>query len=123
MSFNPTAEQIAEHDRRNRASAFAPRTCEGCGCDDEHACTDPVTGGPCAWIIKSADGWRALCSVCARVLVTVSAETRSDFQNLDVRASVVLALEVFEAPPPMIALATEGDIDLAIRDIRRAAGL
>ena len=46
--------------------------CEGCGCTDESACIDMVLGAPCVWIIRSEDGRRALCSVCAKVRDAVS---------------------------------------------------
>jgi hypothetical protein len=76
QSFVPTAAQIAEHDRRNRAQARAtelhpnpdpnaPRICEGCGCTDTDACLDPATGETCFWV-EGFDG--DICSICFRVL-------------------------------------------------------
>jgi len=80
--------------------------CEGCGCDDEHACDDPVLGTPCSWVVVSGDGTRALCSVCARILCSVSSKTRGDFQGMTFRSRVRRELAALEiADEPLVVLA------------------
>lgn len=37
--------------------------CIGCGCDDEHACTD-LLGDACSWVQQSGSGRRGVCSQC-----------------------------------------------------------
>lgn len=115
MSFNPTAEQIAEHDRRNRASAFAselhphpnplaPRICEGCGCTDEDACLDPETGAACYWV-EGVD--IDICSCCAAI-----ASRMADADEADVARQI---------EEPRVRLYSDHDADVAIRELRRAA--
>lgn len=98
--------------------------CEGCGCTDGDACDDPVTGTTCAWIVWSEDGLRALCSVCARILCSVSAETRSDFQVQVFRERILAALVAAgedAVARPLIELAREFDTPETVAARCRAA--
>lgn len=42
--------------------------CIGCGCDDNHACKDPVDDLPCSWLAIDRSRHRGVCSCCPRRL-------------------------------------------------------
>lgn len=47
------------------------RVCAGCGCTDEDACADPVTGLPCSWV----EGLNFdVCTVCQAVADALPAD-------------------------------------------------
>lgn len=39
-------------------------TCNGCGCDDNHACID-ARGRPCSWFVLDIATATGLCTACA----------------------------------------------------------
>jgi hypothetical protein len=56
--------------------------CIGCGCDDEHACTDEGTWLPCSWTRQDPLAGVGVCSVCP-----ASVEARFDAGDRDLSES------------------------------------
>src|SRR5580692_9489833 len=130
--MNPAFTPPPDYPAREVAATIAARDvntaalrCEGCGCTDERACHDPATGEACAWIVAEPDVSRALCSVCARILVSVSAETRRAFRIASFRVGVLQALgalaERIEAAAPLVVLADAADTPETVAAKCRAA--
>ena len=111
-TFNPTAAQIAEHDRRNRyvinpdVPADAPRICEGCGCTDERPCFHSITGDPCSWV-EGVD--IDICSFCAEISMRI-AEADENY----------VARRIAE---PRVQLYSEGEANAEIRALRAGGSL
>lgn len=40
-------------------------TCRECGCTENFACDDPVTGAPCRWVFVTSSTTSLLCTACA----------------------------------------------------------
>lgn len=121
------------------------RVCEGCDCTDDNACFDPATGGPCFWV-EGLIG--SICSVCARALLgmseaghlhtdmadgefqamlnaalkrglTASAGEEDDAGDADDGDYWAAARDAKDANRPLVELATEGDANRVIAELRR----
>ena len=57
------------------------RSCRVCGCDDAHACYDPIAGWGCHWVESD------LCSVCARGVANILPIARQSVSPLAGRAA------------------------------------
>ena len=51
-------------------------TCIGCGCDDLHACTNPTTRLPCAWLALDRTARVGVCTACPDFLERWNAGSR-----------------------------------------------
>jgi|SRR5882672_122635 len=68
--LNPAGVIVQAWWRRHAPGAEAKRIrfCIGCGCDDNHACQDPLTEEGCSWIEADSRTATGVCSCCPGAL-------------------------------------------------------
>jgi hypothetical protein len=99
------------------------RICVGCGCTDENACIDPVTGEPCYWVDTGGTGLRGdLCSVCAyRAIEETSLgleQTDEEFVSL-MHGALERGFTKRDSNAPLVEIYSDHEADLVIRERRK----
>jgi hypothetical protein len=104
---------------------MAERICVGCGCGDESACLDPVTGESCYWVDTGGTGLPGcLCSVCAYRAIegaSMGLEQTDEEFFADMLSSLGSGFTKRDSNAPLVEIYSDHEADLVIRERRKAS--